>query len=117
MDQKTLTQQTGQARGDLKRLERDMGRVKKELNDGTRNSIVGGVLLMIGVLALIMFFTGGSNFVIVIAIGGLLVGGIMLVRALLKSAQARRTMSTMTDGVDKAQAKLTELETPPHQEV
>lgn len=110
MDNKTLTHQTGQARGNLKRLERDMGRVRRDLHDGARNRIVGGLLLLIGVAALMGYFAEGSTFVLVIAVAGLAIGALVLIRSLLKIGGARHTMDTMTDGVEKAQTKLTDLE-------
>ena len=70
-------------------------------------------MLLIGVLALIGFFVGGSQFVAVIAAAGLLIGGLVFIRALVKMGGARRSITTMTDGVADAQATLTELEAQP----
>ncbi|MBN2006965.1 MAG: hypothetical protein JXA21_26685 [Anaerolineae bacterium] len=110
MDSKTLTHETGQARGALKRLERDMGRVRQELRNGARNRIVGGLLLLIGVVALIGYFAEGSLLVALIAGAGFLIGALVLIKSLLKIGGARHKMDRMTDGVTKAQAKLNDLE-------
>lgn len=113
MDNKTYTHQTGQARGKLKRLEQELRRFKGSLAGATRNRIVGGVILLIGVLALIGFFAGGSRFVAFIAAAGLLIGGLMFIRAQVKMGGTHRSINTMADGVTDARAILTELEAQP----
>ena len=113
MDNKTLTHQTGQARGKLMRLEQDLGRAKGNLGGATRNRIVGGVILLIGLLALIGFFVRGSPLVAVIAAAGLFIGGLVLIRALVKIGGTRRSIDTITDKVVNAQAKLAELKAQP----
>jgi hypothetical protein len=113
MDNKTLTRQMGQATGKLMRLEQDLGRAKWALNDATRNRIVGGVVLLIGLLALIGFFVRGSQFVAVIAAAGLFIGGLVFIKALVKIGGARRSIDTITDNVANAQAKLDELKAQP----
>jgi hypothetical protein len=113
MDNKTLVHQTGQARGKLMRLELDLGRVKGNLDGATRNRIVGGVLLLIGLLALIGFFVRGGQFVAVIAAAGLFIGGLVFIRALVKIGGAHRSIDTITDKVANAQAKLDELKAQP----
>jgi Flp pilus assembly protein TadB len=113
MDNKTLVHQTGQARGKLMRLEQDLGRAKGNLDSATRNRIVGGVVLLIGLLALIGFFVMRSQFVAVIAAAGLLIGGWVFIRALMKIGGTRRSIDTMTDKVANAQAKLDELKAQP----
>jgi hypothetical protein len=97
MDDKNYTRQTGQARGKLMRLEQELRRFNGNLAGATRNRIVGGVILLIGVLALIGFFVGGSGFLAFVAAAGLLIGGWVLI-------------TTTTDGVTGARANLTELE-------
>jgi hypothetical protein len=113
MDNKTLTHQTGQARGKLMRLEQDLGTAKWALDGATRNRIVGGVVLLIGLLALIGFFVRGSQLVAVIAAAGLFIGGLVLIRALVKIGGARRSIDTITDNVANAQAKLDGLTAQP----
>jgi hypothetical protein len=113
MDNKTLTHQTGQARGKLMRLEQDLGRAKGALDGATRNRIVGGVVLLIGLLALIGFFVRGSQFLAVVAAVGLFIGGLVLIRALVKIGGAHRSIDTITDNVANAQAKLDDLEGQP----
>ena len=113
MDHKTLTHQMGQARGKLMRLEQDLGRVKGNLDGATRNRIVGGVVLLIGLLALIGFLAMGSQFVAVIAAAGLLIGGLVFIRALVKIGGAHRAIDTMTDKVASAQTTLDELKAQP----
>jgi hypothetical protein len=110
MDDKTYTHQTGQARGRLMRLEQDLSRFNGNLAGATRNRIVGSVILLIGVLALIGFFVGGSGFLAFIAAAGLLIGGWVFVRAQVKMGGTRRSITTMTDGIADARANLTELE-------
>jgi uncharacterized membrane protein YciS (DUF1049 family) len=113
MDNQTLVHQTGQARGKLMRLEQDLGRAKVNLDDATRNRIVGGVVLLIGLLALIGFFMRGSQLVAIIAAAGLFIGGLVLIRALVKIGGAHRSIDTMTDQVANAQAKLDDLTAQP----
>ena len=113
MDSKTLTHQMGQARGKLMRLEQDLSRGKGNLDGATRNRIVGGVVLLIGLLALMGFFVRGSQFVAVIAAAGLFIGGLVLIRALVKIGGAHRSIDTITDKVANAQATLDELKAQP----
>ena len=113
MDNKTLVSQTGQARGKLMRLEQDLGMAKGALDGATRNRIVGGAVLLIGLLALIGFFMRGSQFVAVIAAAGLFIGGLVLIRALVKMGGAHRSIDTLTDRVATAQATLDELKAQP----
>jgi general stress protein CsbA len=110
MDDKTYTHQTGQARGRLMRLEQDLSRFNGSLAGATRNRIVGGVILLIGVLALIGFFIGGSGFLAFVAVASLLIGGLVVIMAQMKMGRTRRSITTMTDGVADARANLTELE-------
>jgi len=113
MDNQTLTRQTGQARGKLMRLEQDLGRVKGNLDSATRNRIIGGVALLIGLLALIGFFVMGSQFLAVVAAAGLFIGGLVFIRALVKIGGAHRSIDTMTDQVANAQANLDDLKAQP----
>ena len=113
MDNQTLTRQTGQARGKLMRLEQDLSRVNGNLDGATRNRIVGGVALLIGLLALIGFFVMGSQFLVVVAAAGLFIGGLVFIRALVKIGGAHRSIDTMTDKVANAQATLDELTAQP----
>jgi Flp pilus assembly protein TadB len=102
MKKRTLTQRTGQARGDLMRRERDLNLDKGNLKSATRNRIVGGVILLIGVVALIQVNVAVG--VVVLAIGGW-----VFVRAFVKMGQERRSIDASTDRVTDASAKLDEL--------
>ena len=113
MDNKTLTHQTGQARGKLMRLEQDLGRVKRNLDGAARNRMVGGVVLLIGLLALIGFFVMRSQFLAVIAAAGLFIGGLVFIRALVKIGGAHHSMDMITDRVANAQANLDDLKAQP----
>ena len=113
MDDQTSTHQTGQARGKLMRLEQDLRWGKLSLAGVTRNRIIGGVILLIGVLALIGSLVGGSGFLAFVAAAGLLIGGWMFIRAQTKMGGTRRSITTMTDGVTGARANLTKLEAQP----
>ena len=113
MDNQSLVHQTGQARGKLMRLEQDLGMAKGALDGAARNRIVGGVLLLIGLLALIGFFVTRSQLVAVIAAAGLCIGGLVFIRALMKIGRAHHSIDTITDKVANAQAKLDELKTQP----
>ncbi len=113
MNDKTYTHQTGQARGRLMRLEQDLRQVKMRFAGATRNRVIGGVLLLVGVLALIGYLTGGSGFVGFIAAAGLLVGGWMFIKAQVKMGGTRHAIDTMTDSVAGARTNLTELEAQP----
>jgi membrane associated rhomboid family serine protease len=113
MDNKTLTHQMGQARGKLMRLEQDLSMAKGALGDATRNRIVGGVVLLIGLLALIGFLAMGSQLVAVIAAAGVLIGGLVFIRALARTGEVRRSVDTLTGGIANARAKLAELKAQP----
>ena len=113
MDNQTLIHQTGQARGKLMRLEQDLGRAKKHLDGATRNRIVGGVILLIGIIALIGRFVVSSQFLAAIAVVGLFIGGAVFIRALMAIGGTRYSINTMTDKVANAQATLDELTAQP----
>lgn len=113
MDDKTYIHQTGMARGKLRRLEQDLHRVKERFAGATRNRIIGGVLLLISVLALIGFLLENSRFVAFIAAASLLIGGWMFIKAQAKIGRTRRAIHTMTGGVTDARANLAELEAQP----
>ena len=113
MDNKSLVNLTGQARGKLMRLKQDLGRAKGNLESATRNRIVGGVMLLIGLAALIGFIAKGSQLVAVIAAAGLFIGGAVLIRALVKIGGARHSIDTMTGKVANAQTKLDDLKAQP----
>ena len=102
MNKRTLTQRTGQARGNLMRSERRLGQDKGNLRSATRNRIVGGVILLIGVIALILFN-------VAIGVVVLLIGGWVFVRAFVKMGQERRSIDTSTDRVTDASDKLDDL--------
>ena len=106
MNKRTLTQRTGQARGNLMRLEQQLGRAKGNLKSATRNRIVGGVLLLIGVIVLIQFS-------VAIGVVVLLIGGWVFVRAFVKMGQERRAIDTSTDRVTDASTKLDGLKAQP----
>lgn len=97
MDGKTLAHRTCLARSDPKWIESDLSLVKRELYNAACNRILGGLLLLIGVLALMGFLTEGGQFVAVIAGAGLFIGTLVLIRSLVKIGEARRTMNTMTE--------------------
>ena len=113
MDHKTLTHQMGQARGKLMRLEQDLGQAKGNLDEATRNRIVGGVVLLIGLLALIGFFVMDSQFLAMVAAACLFIGGLVFIRALVKIGGAHRAIDTITDKVASAQTTLDELKAQP----
>ena len=106
MDNRTHTQKTGRARGKLMRLEQDLGRAKGNLKSATRNRIVGGVILVIGVIALIQFN-------VAIGVVGLLVGGWLFIGALGQIGKERRSIDTITARVTNARAKLADLKAQP----
>ena len=110
MDDKNYIHKTGQARGRLMRLEQDLSRFNGSLAGATRNRIVGGVILLIGVLALIGFFVGGSGFLAFVAVSSLLIGGWVFIRAQVKMGGTRHLITTTTDSATSARANLTELE-------
>ena len=106
MENRTHTQRTGQARGNLMRLERQLGQSKGNLESATRNRIVGGVILLIGMIALIQFN-------VAIGVVGLLVGGWVFIRARGQIGQERRSIDTITDRVTNARRKLADLKARP----
>lgn len=110
MDNQNLTHQTGQARGKLMRLERDLNQAQRSLDTTTRNRLIGGVIALLGLLALIGFLIKGGGFLAFLAVAGLGIGGFVFIQALLKIRAERCSMTTMTGGVADAQTNLTELE-------
>ena len=110
MEDRSHTRETGRARGKLMRLEQDLRRTKGNLAGATRNRIIGGALLLLGVLALIGSLTGDSGFLAFVAAASLLAGGWVFVKAQIKRGDARRSIDTMNDDVTGARANLTELE-------
>jgi len=110
MDADILTLQLRRARVKLLRLEQELGRVTRRFDNETRSRLVGGVIMLIGAVALIGFFVSGSQFVAFIAGAGLFIGGLVLIRALVRTSGARRSVNRVTDGVANAQTTLTELE-------
>lgn len=113
MDNTSHTHQTGQARGKLMRLEQKLAQVKRSFDKGTRHRLVGGVMLLIGVVALIVFLVNGGQFNAVIAVAGLCIGGLVFIKALVKRQGARRSIQSITDGVTGARTRLEELEDQP----
>ena len=102
MSNKTLAQKKGQTRGVLTRLDRDLGRSKGNLKSATRNRIVGGVILLIGLIALIQFN-------VAMGVVGLLIGGWVFIRARGQIGQERRSIDRITGRVTNTRAKLAEL--------
>lgn len=110
---KMLTRQTGRTRGNILRMEQDLRRAKDKISDATRNRIIGGIVLLIGLLSLSQFFVQGGRQFMVVAVAGLFIGGLMLIMAMVKIGRTRRSVDTITGGVATAQAKLDDLEAPP----
>jgi Flp pilus assembly protein TadB len=106
MQKRTLTQRTGQARGNLMRQEQQLRRDKGNLKSATRNRIVGGVILLIGMIALIKIS-------VPIGVVVLLIGGWVFVRAFVTMRQERSSIGMSTDRVTNASAKLAELQAQP----
>jgi Flp pilus assembly protein TadB len=106
MQKRTLTQRTGQARGNLMRQEQQLGRAKGNLKSATRNRIVGGVILLIGMFALIQVN-------VAVGVVVLLIGGWVFVRAFVKMGRERRSIDATTDRVTDASAKLDGLKAQP----
>jgi hypothetical protein len=106
MENRTHTRRTGQARGKLMRLEQQLGRAKGNLKSATRNRVVGGVMLPIGMIALIQFS-------VAIGVVGMFIGGWVFIRARGQIGQGRRSIDTITDRVTNARAKLAELKAQP----
>ena len=84
------------------RLERQLGQAKGNLKSTTRNRIVGGVILLIGLIALIQFN-------VAIGVVGLLIGGWVFIRARGQIGQERSSIDTITDRVTNARGALAEL--------
>jgi Flp pilus assembly protein TadB len=106
MNKRTLTQRTGQARGNLMRSERRLSQAKMGLKSATRNRIVGGVIMVIGAIVLIQFN-------VALGVVVLLIGGGVFVWALKNMGQERRSIDTSTDRVTNDSAKLDELKAQP----
>jgi peptidoglycan/LPS O-acetylase OafA/YrhL len=106
MDKQTLTHQIGQAAGILVRLEQDLGRAKHDLTVAIRDLTAGGGVLLIGIIALIVYFVLGTQCTVAIAAAGLVIGGLMVIVALVKIRGAHRSIDTITDEVAHARAEL-----------
>ncbi len=109
MDKQTLAHQMGQARGNLMRMEQDLSRARSSLEGASHNRMVGGIVLLVGIIALIGFLLSGSQVVSVIAIAGLVIGGPVFFIALSKIGWAHRSIDAMTAQIAKARAKIDEL--------
>lgn len=113
MDSMTLTQKTGQVRGNLMRLERDLGRANGNLKSATQKRIIGGAMLLISVIALIGRTVVSSQLMVAIAVVGLFIGGWVFIKAVAKIGQMRRSIDRSTDRVTEAEATLAELNAQP----
>jgi hypothetical protein len=102
MDGKSQTQRTGLTRGNLMRSKRRLSQSKLGLRSATRNRIVGGVILLIGLIVLLML-----NVVVGVVI--MLTGGWLFLWAHRQISQERCTIATMTDRVTKDSARLDDL--------
>lgn len=106
MAQQTLAHQISQASGILLRLEQDLGRAKNDLHVAIRSLTVGGVVLLVGLVALIAYFLLNSQCVGVIAAAGVFIGGVMAVLALVKVRGAHSSIDTNTSKIANARAEL-----------
>ncbi len=104
--EQTLAHQISQTAGILLRLEQDLGKAKNDLNVATRNLTVGGVILLIGTIALLAYFLLSIECAAIIAAAGLFIGGLMVIMALVKIRRAHRSIDTTTDGTANARAEL-----------
>jgi hypothetical protein len=111
MDDKNHIRQKGPAKGKLRRLERELERVKRDLNNTLRNRTIGGVTLVLGLVVLIGFFVWGNQLIAFIAISVLLIGGWVFIKTLLKINRMRHSIVTITDHVTNARTTLAEIET------
>jgi hypothetical protein len=95
MDSKTYTLQMGQARNQLRRLEHDWVWGKRNFNNAIHNCIVGGIILLIGLLALIEFLVKGNQFGIVMAAASLSIGSLTFIMARVTTGAARGSVNTL----------------------
>jgi hypothetical protein len=105
----TQSRQIDQARGTLLRLDKNQNQVKRTIYKTARKRLVGGFILLIGLLALIGFILFRNQFVAVIATAGLLIGGLMFIKAKVRISKAHKAMEALTDRVVNEKAKLAEL--------
>ena len=106
MDKQTLDGQIGRATGILIRLEQDLSRAKGDLDSATRNLAIGGVIALIGILAFIIYALFATPYTAALAAASLFIGILMVSIALVKIQRAQRPISTATDGIAEARAKL-----------
>ncbi len=109
MDNKAQPNYIGQARGKLLRLEKNLHSIQKNIAGGIRSRMIGGIILAVGVLALIGYFLMGSQAVFLIAIAGVIVGGFMLYKAVVRIRDARESLEMVEERVDKAKTEFTDL--------
>ncbi|MBN1810400.1 MAG: hypothetical protein JXA14_01035 [Anaerolineae bacterium] len=106
MIEQTIAHQTSHTAGILLRLEQNLAKAKRDLSSATHNLIVGGTMLLIGLIALLVYFLLSIDCAIVIAVIGLLIGGAMVILALVKTRAAHHLIDTLTDQIVDAQAEL-----------
>jgi protein-S-isoprenylcysteine O-methyltransferase Ste14 len=88
------------------RLERQLGQTEGNLKSATRNRIVGGVILLIGMFALIQFNVAVGVVVLVI-------GGWVLVRAMRTMDRSHRSIESLGSRVTDASDTLADLTAQP----
>lgn len=78
------------------RLKQDLSQTQGSFGNIARNCMVGGVLLLIGLLALVGFLTKSSQYVAaLVAVTGLFIGSVILIRALVTTRAAPRSVHTL----------------------
>ena len=109
MDDKTQSKQVGWERGKLLRLKKNMNQIKRSIDSTTRKRLVIGVILLIGVLVLVGSLIMGNTFFTVVAIAGLIIGGFMFTRAMVKIDGSRKAMELIVKRVTNAKIRLAEF--------
>jgi len=95
MGSKTYTLQMDQTRNQLGRLEHDWVWGKRNFNNAIYNCIVGGITLLIGLLALIEFLVKGNQFSLDMAVAGLSIGSLTFIMARVTTGAARDSVNTL----------------------
>ena len=109
MDDKTQSNQIGWARGKLLRLEKNLNMIKRNIDRTTSKRLAIGVMLLIGVLVLIVSLIYGNAFFTIVASAGLIIGGFMFARAMVRIDGARKGKELMDKRVTSEKTRLTEL--------
>ena len=86
-----------------------MNQIKRNIDNTTRKRLVIGVILVIGALVLVGSLINGNTFFTIVAIAGLIIGGFMFTRAMVRIDGAHNAMELIETRVTNAKIRLAEI--------